>query len=110
MEEAKKMKCYKRLIFKQFVKVSGLCGQQFLSYFPERFMHLCRALYGEAILVHRFGASLVVFSISIPESGTKLSESTGASPALFPKGKASCMETRLSQRRVVHSGNRRPWP
>ena len=102
MEEAKKMKCYKRLIFKQFVKVSGLCGQQFLSYFPERFMHLCRALYGDAILVHRFGASLVVFSISIPESGTMLSESTGLSSGLFPKGKASCMGTRLSQRRVVY--------
>ena len=65
-------------------------------------MHLCRALYGDAILVHRFGASLVVFSISIPESGTKLSESTGSSPGLFPKGKASCMATRLSQRRVVY--------
>ena len=102
MEEAKKMKCYKRLIFKQFVQVSGLCGPQFLSYLSKRFMHLCRALYGDAILVHRFGASLVVFSISIPESGTKLSESTGSPPGLFPKGKASCMGTRLSQRRVVY--------
>ena len=26
VEEAKKMKCYKRLIYKQFVQVSGLCG------------------------------------------------------------------------------------
>ena len=26
MEEAKKMKCYKRLIYKQFVQASGLCG------------------------------------------------------------------------------------
>ena len=54
MEEAKKMTCYKRLIFKQFVHVSGLCGPQFLSYLPKRFTHLCRALYGDAILVHRF--------------------------------------------------------
>ena len=53
-EEAKKMKCFKRLIFKQF-KVSGLCGPQFLSYLPKRFMHLYRALYGDAILVYRFG-------------------------------------------------------
>ena len=54
MEEAKKMKCYKRLIFKQFVQVSGLCGPQFLSYLPKCFTHICRALYGDAILVHRF--------------------------------------------------------
>ena len=58
MEEAKKMKCCKRLIYKQFVQVSGLCGPQFLSYLPKRFTHLCRALYGDAILVHRFGAPI----------------------------------------------------
>ena len=52
------MKCYKRLIYKQFVQVSGLCGPQFLSYLPKRFTHLCRALYGDAILVHRFGAPI----------------------------------------------------
>ena len=45
--------CYKRLVFKQFVQVSGLCGQQFLSYLPKRFTHLCRASYGDAILVYR---------------------------------------------------------
>ena len=55
MEEAKKMKCYKRLIYKQFFQVSGLCGPQFLSYLPKRFTHLCRALYGDAILVHQYG-------------------------------------------------------
>ena len=58
MEEAKKMKCYKRLIYKQFVQVSGLCGPQFLSYLPKRFTHLCRALYGDVILVYRFGAPI----------------------------------------------------
>ena len=58
VEEAKKMKCYKRLIYKQFVQVSGLCGPQFLSYLPKRFTHLCRALYGDAILVYRFGAPI----------------------------------------------------
>ena len=50
MEEAKKMKCYKRLIYKQFFQVSGLCGPRFLSYLPKRFTHLCTALYGDAIL------------------------------------------------------------
>ena len=49
------MKYYKRLIYKQFVQVSGLCGPQFLSYLPKRFTHLCRALYGDAILMYRFG-------------------------------------------------------
>ena len=58
MEVAKKMKCYKRLIYKQFVQVSGLCGAQFLRYLPKRFTHLCRAFYGDAILVHRFGAPI----------------------------------------------------
>ena len=58
MEEAKKMKCYNRLIFKRFVQVSGLSGLRFLSYLPKRFIHLCRALYGDAILVHRFGAPI----------------------------------------------------
>ena len=54
MEEAKKMKCYKRLIYKQFVQVSGLFGPQFLSYLPKRFTLLCRDLYGDRTLVHRF--------------------------------------------------------
>ena len=52
------MKCYKRLIFKQFVQVSGLWGPKFLSYLPKRFTRLCRTLYGDAMLVHRFGAPI----------------------------------------------------
>ena len=44
---------WKRLTYKQFVQVSGLCGPQLLSYLPKRFTHLCRALYGDAILVYR---------------------------------------------------------
>ena len=55
---AKKMKCCNRLIHKQFVQVSCLCGPQFLSYLPKRFTHLCRALYGDAILVHQNGAAM----------------------------------------------------
>ena len=58
VEEAKKMKCFKRLIYKQFFQVSGLCGLQFPSYLPKRFTHLCRAFYGDAILVYRFGAPI----------------------------------------------------
>ena len=58
VEEAKKMKCYKRLIYKQFVQISGLCGPQFLSYLPKRFTHLCRALYGDAILVYSFSTQI----------------------------------------------------
>ena len=53
------MKCYKRLIYKQFFQVSGLCGPQFLSYLQKRFTHLCRALYGDAILVYRFGPPIL---------------------------------------------------
>ena len=56
MEEAKKMKSYKGLIYKQFhVQVSGLCGPQFLRYLAKRFTHLCRAFYGDAMLVHQCG-------------------------------------------------------
>ena len=58
VEEAKKMTCYKRLMYKEFVQVSGLCGPQLLSYLPKRFTHLCRALYGDAILVYRLGAPI----------------------------------------------------
>ena len=43
VEEAKTVKCFKRLIFKQFVQVSGLFGPKFLSYLPKRFTHLCRS-------------------------------------------------------------------
>ena len=49
MEEAKKMKCYKILIYEQFVQVSGLCGPQFLSFLRKRFAHLCSRV-GDAIL------------------------------------------------------------
>ena len=58
MEDAEKMKFYRRLIYKQFVQISGLCGPQFLSYLLKRFTHLCRALYGDAILVYRFGSPI----------------------------------------------------
>ena len=58
MEEAKKIKCYKRLIYKQLFQVSGLCSPQFLSYLPKRLTHLCRALYGDAILLYSFGAPI----------------------------------------------------
>ena len=58
VEKAKKMRCYERLIFKQLVQVSGLCGPQFLSHLPKCFTHLCRTLYGNAILVHGFGAPI----------------------------------------------------
>ena len=69
------MKCYKRLIYKQFVQVSGLCGPQFLSYLPKRFTQLCRALYGDAILVHRFGAtSFPGFSPTRPTERNVLTE------------------------------------
>ena len=50
--------CYKRLRYQQFFQASGLCGRQFLSYWRKRFMHLCRALYGDAILVYRFEAQM----------------------------------------------------
>ena len=41
VEEAKKMKCCKRLVYKQFFQVSGRFGAEFLGYFLKRFTHLC---------------------------------------------------------------------
>ena len=57
-KKPRKWKCYKRLTYKQFSQVSGLCVPQFLSYLPKRFTHPCRALYGDAILMYRFGAPI----------------------------------------------------
>ena len=54
MEEAKKMKCYKRLIYKELSK-SQVCDPQFLSYLPKHFTPHCRALYGDAIFLYSFG-------------------------------------------------------
>ena len=65
MEEAKKTKCYKRLIYKQFVEVAVFCGPQFLSYMPKRFTHLCRALYGDAILAAGNQQKHLEFTFSI---------------------------------------------
>ena len=59
---SQKMKYYKRLIYKQFAQVSGLCGPLFLSYLPKRFTHLCRALYGDAMLVCSFGAPIFLMA------------------------------------------------
>ena len=55
MKKAKKMKCYERLIHKQSLQVSGLCGTVFLSYLPKRFIQLYRALYGDAMLGYQYG-------------------------------------------------------
>ena len=55
MEEAKTMKCYKRLVYKQFIQVSGRCR---VSSFWVIFWNISRTFveYGDAILVYRFGA------------------------------------------------------
>ena len=42
------------ILHEQFVQVSGLCGPQILSYLPTLFTHLCRALYGDPIMVYRW--------------------------------------------------------
>ena len=55
MKEAKKTKCYKRLLHKQLLQVSGLCGTPFPSYLPKSFMQLYKALCGDAILVYLGG-------------------------------------------------------
>ena len=50
---------FKRLIIKQFVQVSGLCGPKFLRYLPKRFTHLVELCmetpYWCTVLVHQYG-------------------------------------------------------
>ena len=59
VEEAKKIKSYSRLIHKQFVQVSVLCGPQFLSYLSNvscTFLELCMETpYCCTVLVHQYG-------------------------------------------------------
>ena len=38
LEETNKMKCYKSLIYEQFIQVSVLCGPQFLSYLGKVYL------------------------------------------------------------------------
>ena len=61
MEEAKKMKCYKRLIYKQFVQVSGLCGLWCFWVICRNvsgtFVELCMETpYWCTVLVYQYGS------------------------------------------------------
>ena len=56
MKEAKNFKCFKRLIKRQLLQVSGLCDTPFLSYLPKRYTQIYRAQYGDAMLVPLLGA------------------------------------------------------
>ena len=53
MADAKNFKCSKRLINRQLLQVSGLCGKPFFSYLPKRSTQIYRASYGNAMLVPR---------------------------------------------------------
>ena len=48
MEEAKKMKCYEKVIYKQFVQISGLFWPTVSELFVETFH---APLYGDAIII-----------------------------------------------------------
>ena len=56
MKDAKNFKCYKRLINRQLLQVSGLCGTLFFSYLPKCSTQIYRAQYGDAMLVPFWGA------------------------------------------------------
>ena len=51
MTDAKNFNRYKRLINRQLLQVSGLCGTTFFSYLPKRSIQIYRAHYGDAMLV-----------------------------------------------------------
>ena len=48
---------YKRLMYKQFVQISGLCGPQFLIYLPKHFTHpfFVGFVWRRHISVHQYG-------------------------------------------------------
>ena len=56
MTDTKNFKCYKILIHRQLLQVSGLCDTPLLSYLPKCFTQIYRAQYGEAMLVPLRGA------------------------------------------------------
>ena len=51
MTEAKNLKFYERLINRELLQVSSLCGTPFLSYLPKRRTQIYRAQYEDAMLV-----------------------------------------------------------
>ena len=51
MTDDKNFNCYKRLINRQLLHVSGLCGRPFFRYLPKRSTQICRAQYRDAMLV-----------------------------------------------------------
>ena len=51
MTTAKNFKSYKKLINRQLLQVSGLCGTPFFSYLPKRSTQIYRAQYEDAMLV-----------------------------------------------------------
>ena len=69
--EAKKMKCYKRLMYKQFVQVSGLCDVV-SELFAETFhtpLQIELYMYGDAIFVYSFGTQIYGHQKSTKTSG-----------------------------------------
>ena len=56
MPEAKNLKCYKILLNRQLLQVTGLCDVPFFSYFPKRSKQIYRAQYGDAMMVPLGGA------------------------------------------------------
>ena len=51
MTDVENFNRYKRLINRQLLQVSGLCGTPFFSYLPKRLMQIYRAQYEIAMLV-----------------------------------------------------------
>ena len=56
MTDAKKFRCYKRLINRQLLQVSGLCGTPFFSYLLKHSTQIYRAQYGDSMMVPFWGA------------------------------------------------------
>ena len=51
MTDAKNFNCYKRLIDRQHLQVSGLCGTPFFGYLLKHSTQIYRAQYGDTMLV-----------------------------------------------------------
>ena len=69
IKDVKNRKCCKRLINKELLQVSGLCGTPFLTNLPKRWTQIYRAQYGNAILVSHRGAPILGGQMSKKTSG-----------------------------------------
>ena len=89
MTDTKNFNCYKRLINRQLLQLSGVCGTPFFSYLPKRSTQIYRAQYGNGSKrivkpSSQLGVDRVPYAVETPRRWTVTNwfpgEWQGASP------------------------------